>query len=326
MAHWRPTYRFTSILALVCGLNAPPVAAAKFQLAITGMVAFAPADDGSLDVLLVNEFDPPAHGMHEITHFPQLEIQCAHLKDKQLREDCGYWASSPYGAGRVVALDAGFEVRLRFGGQAPSGEVTRDKSFDLRVVPLGKAAGAKAEAAVLRKEVFAPATSRSFAVARTRLAGGAVSVGKSLDGVWSFRAAGGPPVLTLAEGGDIATWTREFDATQGVQIELWPFGAAQPARVLDLKSSGDMVVTLSNEPDPTEFCAHAPTRSDLPSSHFRRFWELSKFAGTHASADLETLPLPYPEDPSLDCSPAAFLRRIMGRRVNCRMAYFASRE
>jgi hypothetical protein len=314
--------------------NSQP-ATATFAVEISGMVAFAKTTSDELDVLLVNEFDPSAMPDMDITHFPLLELSCSSLQDAALRKDCAFWATDLDGRRRVVALDAGFEVRIVIPGAQAVGKVQRELTFLDGVVSLAevaKSSTGKADAPIARKEVFASATAGKFAKARTRLAGGTIGARLNTNTTWRFRKdISSPQVKEYPEIAQGATWSIPYDPDQGARIELWPYGATAAARVFHLKSKGDLTIGLSNEPDALEFCAHSPSTSSSPFEHFRGFWRLSKLTRTDA-ANAGVLPVPFADDPQAACPSAMSTMAdpaplpIAGRRVNCMMTLFDSEE
>ncbi len=316
------------LLALL--LAVAPAAAAQdphyFKLVLTGMVGFVPRSDGTLDALLVNELSKIADKDHAVTHFPLLGLQCKDLADPQVQQECRWWPADYARIFRQVALDNydpkdakyhGFEVRIRVGGEIPTGPVNRGTHFDDYVIHLSDLKQGDASRAKLRPDAMTPATAADHALARIELAGGEISAEESQTGSWHFRS-GGFDHFQQKVAKD-ATWTIEYDPGRGATIELWPLGGAAPSRVFYLESKGDLVVVLSNEPDPLEYCMHAPTDRTTPSFHFVGFLDLTEYAVTNNVDALKKLPLPYPEDPGLQC---LMDRKITGRRVDCMMVLF----
>ena len=310
---------------------------AKFTLEFSGMIAFARTPDDRIDVLLLNQTK------NEVTHTPLLELNCDQLQDAAQRNDCQYfWPPSrdTTKTNRVLALDSGFEVRLAVGGAKTDMPVKLDTSFEKGVVPLDQAAKGStgaAEAVILRKEALASATAYGYVAVRpvlslktpTPLGGGVLlaTAGKELN--WRFRKdPGSGQTYTSPTLAKQAQWNVEYDPAQGVVVELWPIGAKAPAKKLTLKSSGDLQLTLSNEPDDLKFCDHAPKSAAEPMEHFRAFWGLSKLAAS-SPGDAQKLPLPYSDKPDPACSASVASHsepEIKGRRVNCMMVLFSSEE
>jgi len=301
------------------------------------MIAFAQAPEGRVDVLLLNQFKD------EVTHFPLLELNCDQLQDASQKNDCNsFWPPSrdTTKTNRVLALDRGYEVRLSVGGATTNAPVYLDPTFTAGVVPVKTVALASpgaADAAILRKDALASATTYAFVAARpvlslrtpVPLGGGVLSATAGEEMQWRFRKDLGSAQTYYSKSlATKAQWSVDYDPAAGLIVELWPFGAKAAAKTLSLKSAGDLQLTLSNEPDDLKFCEHAPKSASEPLEHFGEFWKLSKLAASSPS-DLKYLPLPFSDVQDAACPSAMAAHshsEIKGRRVNCMMVLFSGEE
>ncbi len=320
-----------ALLGVACAsTGAPPgepptTTQSLFKLRLTGMLAFAPTEDDGLEVLLLNQYD----GEPAVQHFPQLEVDCELFPEgSDDRGDCAYWPPVVGEEGeRAISLSKGFEIRLHVGGAAQSGKVTRLGDFDTLVIPLVSLDEGVASRSTLRREAtllpFPPDDPDAIAplIAKVRLQGGQISARRGQAGKWQF-----VPLTQPEDIGDDATWEIPYDPAQGVRVELVPPGASTPDRTLLLRSpdEGQLLLTLSNEPDAFEFCQHLAEEPGEQVGHFVEFYELTAF-GRNSPDELTTLPLPTPIDAQCTFDKAED-GTIKGRKVVCMMVRYGGRE
>lgn len=301
-----------------------------FRLKLAGMLGFVPTTDGGLEVLLINELDQPVDVDHEVTHFPQLALRCEDLPEgSQDRADCAYWPPTFDRSAQLLSLHGGFLLHLKVGGADQNGSVRANHTFDKRVVDLAdvlaKVSPDKPDAAILSKEVWDPETARDHAIVRVVLNGGTIHADLSSTGSFKFKHGASAP-FPMAEVADVIVWEIPYQPSQGVIVALEPLDAtlASP-RQLTLRSAGNLELSLLNEPDLFEFCAHAPDDSEEPFAHFLGFYDLTKLVVADES-ELDLLPLPFADDATLQCTKQAMQTAAAGLRVNCMPVMYGGKE
>jgi hypothetical protein len=326
-------WRAAACLLVTAAPAAPE--AANFILEMTGMIAFVDRGATGIDVLLVNQNPGPLAMDHSVVHVPQLEIYCDHLESDTDGDtsrtdgdakDCDYWPLSSDGERRIISLDRleGFALQLDVGGCTQTGAVGRDapRTFDRMVVSLAKLSGGDSTLATLRSGAQ---DDPEYVAVRLRLEGGVIEATGGRTGAWTFRPGF---VYTMPAVADVVTWKIPYDPKLGVSVAFAERGSAgAPDRTLVFKTTGDVKMVLANEPDPFQFCAHAPGISTAPFEHFAGFYALTKYSediGDDVDALLR-LPLPYAEQPEKQCTREAMLASmgVAGRRVNCMAVLFS---
>lgn len=291
---------------------------AELEIHFYGMIGFAPADGGGMEVVLVDETNPHPGGAK---HFPAIELNCKELSGC-LASQCHLWLSprnDPNSERKAISLDSGYRIELI--AEIVSDLAQQETSLGEPVIRMARLAPNDDRVARMRRSAVDPAQAKGISVASLRLQGGRfdftenrfgnVTIQPSLLGKEFYEGAVAQSVV----------WKATICMDSNPEIRLKPYsGSLRPDVVLQLNpTASSFSFVISNEPEAFDYCALTTRAWYRPISHFSRFYDLSTVADGHDHD--QSWPLPYTSITSKQCKLRPEIADA-GRRVNCMMVQF----
>lgn len=305
----------TLLCAMVLGNCRPAVAEKELVIELSGMLAFIDKGDGTLELALPNMVDSEAAKQHKVVHWPMVELSCDDITEEKQRKACGDWTpvvSHGYGS---IPLQYGYDIEFIVEKDSEDEKPTLDATFEKGVRRLDRLVLTNTPAGKAKRILVSPAAEdperlRDLVAARWLIDAGRIDAAIREDVTWNFGQLGGTPigkdlknaksfrVRRALPAGKARLLLKPYDGGKVLEIPLAPYGG-----------NSELLVRISNEPHPIDYCRHPPSSMHPQAMHFMAFYELSQVL----RSEIPSLPLPIAVNPAEICKEY----KTEGKRVNC---------